>query len=164
MSYSIFMMSIGVFMMSIGVFIMIGVNRLFKPTDFSTWTEAEGVVEEVCTRGWTNGRMRTTAPRIIVEFEMNGNLVKGRSNYIGKRKNIKQVIAKYPKGMKVHFRYNDKNKSLLSSMAKEMKCFKYIYIQDVEFSDASGEKIAEIISYGFGMIFVLLGIIGIVSI
>lgn len=39
----------GLVMISIGLFIIIGTFKLFKPTDYSTWKDAEGIVEKVRT-------------------------------------------------------------------------------------------------------------------
>ena len=97
----------GLVMISIGLFIIIGTFKLFKPTDYSTWKDAESIVEKVRTETWDDGELRPCLPRIIVSFELDGELIKGKSNCIGTEKTIKQVIAKYPKGSKVCFKYDD---------------------------------------------------------
>ena len=101
----------GLVMISIGLFIIIGTFKLFKPTDYSTWKDAESIVEKVRTETWDDGELRPCLPRIIVSFELDGELIKGKSNCIGTEKTIKQVIAKYPKGSKVCFKYDDSPKS-----------------------------------------------------
>ena len=84
----------GLVMISIGLFIIIGTFKLFKPTDYSTWKDAESIVEKVRTETWDDGELRPCLPRIIVSFELDGELIKGKSNCIGTEKTIKQVIAK----------------------------------------------------------------------
>ena len=86
----------GLVMISIGLFIIIGTFKLFKPTDYSTWKDAESIVEKVRTETWDDGELRPCLPRIIVSFELDGELIKGKSNCIGTENTIKQVIAKNP--------------------------------------------------------------------
>ena len=156
----------GLVMISIGLFIIIGIFKLFKPTDYSTWKDAEGIVEKVRTETWDDGELRPCLPRIIVSFELDGELIKGKSNCIGTEKTIKQVIAKYPKGSKVCFKYDDSPKeTIVTKIADNLNFQKsiYIHIDDKEFPNGSVEKKAKLFGYGFGSIFLVIGIVCIMS-
>ena len=143
----------GLVMISIGLFIIIGTFKLFKPTDYSTWKDAESIVEKVRTETWDDGELRPCLPRIIVSFELDGELIKGKSNCIGTEKTIKQVIAKYPKG------------TIVTKIADNLNFQKtiYIHIDDKEFPNGSVEKKAKLFGYGFGSIFLVIGIVCIMS-
>ena len=141
----------GLVMISIGLFIIIGTFKLFKPTDYSTWKDAESIVEKVRTETWDDGELRPCLPRIIVSFELDGELIKGKSNCIGTEKTIKQVIAKYPKGSKVCFKYDDSPKeTIVTQIADNLNFQKtiYIHIDDKEFPNGSVEKKAKLFGYG----------------
>lgn len=156
----------GLVMISIGLFIIIGTFKLFKPTDYSTWKDAESIVEKVRTETWDDGELRPCLPRIIVSFELDGELIKGKSNCIGTEKTIKQVIAKYPKVSKVCFKYDDSTKeTIVTKIADNLNFQKtiYIHIDDKEFPNGSVEKKAKLFGYGFGSIFLVIGIVCIMS-
>ena len=139
----------GLVMISIGLFIIIGTFKLFKPTDYSTWKDAESIVEKVRTETWDDGELRPCLPRII-----------------GTEKTIKQVIAKYPKGSKVCFKYDDSPKeTIVTQIADNLNFQKtiYIHIDDKEFPNGSVEKKAKLFGYGFGSIFLVIGIVCIMS-
>lgn len=118
----------GLVMISIGLFIIIGTFKLFKPTDYSTWKDAESIVEKVRTETWDDGELRPCLPRIIVSFELDGELIKGKSNCIGTEKTIKQVIAKYPKGSKVCFKYDDSPKETIVTKIADNLNFRKLFI------------------------------------
>ena len=69
-------------------------------------------------------------------------------------------------GRKVCFKYDDyQKKTIVSKIADNLNFQKtiYIHIDDKEFPNGSVEKKAKLFGYGFGSIFLVIGIVCIMS-